>query len=292
MVHVKRWPQALALVLALAFALAGCAVPSGSGKADISMGFLPRMSVTSSEISNELKAVRDELRIIDEMIADKDLGLLDDDASSEASELTKSEVAFYMSILEEYNKRLNEAVSDIKSRKEPENRDMAELRKAETAQFELAGAVVEEYMQVLHYIQSLLDLAEQMEAIGKVDAANPAGMYEAINKAIEKAVTKLESSEAPSFLRSMNDNMIASLNELNDAVLYSLTAEDLDDPVRRNGAAYRMGILERKFARISADADADTEERREKLKQDIATVQNVNEGLSRWVQANLDKLEN
>ncbi len=292
MVHVKRWPQALALVLALAFALAGCAVPSGSGKADISMGILPRKSVTSPEISNELKAVRDELRIIDEMIADKDLGLLDDDASSEASELTKSEVAFYMSILEEYNKRLNEAVSDIKSRKEPDNRDMAELRKAETAQFELAGAVVEEYMQVLHYIQSLLDLAEQMEAIGKVDAANPAGMYEAINKAIEKAVTKLESSEAPSFLRSMNDNMIASLNELNDAVLYSLTAEDLDDPVRRNGAAYRMGILERKFARISADADADTEERREKLKQDIATVQNVNEGLSRWVQANLDKLEN
>lgn len=293
MIHVKKWPQTVALVLVLALAAAGCAAPAGrSSAANASMGIALMAPANRSEIAKELKAAREDLKIIDELIADEDLGLLEDESSSDSEEITESEVSFYMGILEKYDSRLKQALAEIKARPELDNKDMAELRKAEIAQFLLACDVVEEYMQVLHYMQSLLDLAAQMDAIGNVSATDPAGMYEEINQAIEKAVGKLKSSEVPSFLQSMNDNMIASLNEMNDAVLYSLIAEEIDDPVRRNGAAYRMGILERKFTRISADANADTEDRMKKLKQDVTTVQQVNEGLSKWVQANLDKLGN
>lgn len=293
MIHAKKWPQSVALVLVLALAAAGCTAPAGrSSAANASMGIALMAPANRSEIAKELKAAREDLKIIDELIADEDLGLLEDESSSDSEEITESEVSFYMGILEKYDSRLKQALADIKARPELDNKDMAELRKAEIAQFLLACDVVEEYMQVLHYMQSLLDLAAQMDAIGNVSATDPAGMYEEINQAIEKAVGKLKSSEVPSFLQSMNDNMIASLNEMNDAVLYSLIAEEIDDPVRRNGAAYRMGILERKFTRISADANADTEDRMKKLKQDVTTVQQVNEGLSKWVQANLDKLGN
>ncbi len=293
MIHADKWPQAVALVLVLALVVAGCTAPVGSGvAANASIGILAKAPANNGEITKELKSALEELKIIDELIADEDLGLLEDESSSDTEEITESEVTFYMDILEKYDSRLKKALTDLKARPELDNKDMAELRKAEIAQFVLAADVVEEYMQVLHYMQALLDLAAQMDAIGNVSATDPAGMYEEINQAIEKAVGKLKSSEVPSFLQSMNENMIASLNEMNDAVLYSLIAEEIDDPVRRNGAAYRMGILERKFTKVSADADADTEDRMKKLKQDVSTVQQVNEGLSKWVQANLDKLGN
>ncbi len=293
MIHAKNWPQVVSLVLVLALVLAGCAAPSGrSVAANASTGVLMAAAASSGEIVKELKAANEDLKIIDELIADKDLGLLEEESSSDTEEITESEITLYMGILDEYDKRLKQALSDLKARQELDNKDMAELRKAEIAQFLLACDVVEEYMSVLHYMQALLDLAGQMDAIGNVSATDPAGMYEEINQAIEKAVAKLKSSEVPSFLQSMNDNMIASLNEMNDAVLYSLIAEEINDPVRRNGAAYRMGILERKFTKITADANTDTEDRMKKLKQDVNTVQQVNEGLSKWVQANLDKLGN
>ena len=288
---MKRWPQTCALILALMLVLAGCRSASGSvAFASLSAGAAPSPS-DRSDIVNALKAAREDLKVIDDLIADGDLGLLEED-NADTAELTEEDVAAYMEALDKHKGKIQAALTEMMARPELKNEDMSDFRTAEIAQFELAGDVVEEFMQVLHYIQSLLDLADQMDAIGQVDAADPAGMYEAISQTIDEAIKDLKSNEVPTFLKSMNDNMITSLGEMNDAVLYSLVAEEISDPIRRNGAAYRMGILERKFERISVDAQTDTEERMQKLRDDIKKIQQVNEGLSRWVQDNLDRLAN
>lgn len=292
--HKKRWFPACALLLALALALAGCAgTASRPMAASLSAG-TPMLAMPSErgDVLNALKDAKEDLKVITDLIGDPDLALLEEEDTSDTSEMTDEDITFYLGILEEYDGRIKDALTEIKARPELEIDEIKLFRTAEIAQFELAGDVVTEYMQVLHYIQSLLDLSTQMESIGQVDAQDPAGMYEAISTAINSAIDDMKSNDVPTFLQSMNDNMVASLSEMNDAVLYSLIAEDINDPLRRNAAAYRMGILERKFTRISADAETDTDSRMEKLKGDVEKLQEVNEGLLKWIETNLDNLGN
>lgn len=289
--QMHRGKAVCSMVLIVLFVLAGCANASvGPAPAMLSARVLAPVSSEEAQILEYLETAKGDFAVIDTLIEDKDLGLMEEDTGT-GEEATAEDVSHYLGLLDTYRKNIEDKLTELKARVTPVNENIAFFKTAEVSQFELADDIVVEYMQVLNYIQSLLKMGEEMDQLSSVDTTDLEATYKAINQGITKAIEELKANEVPSFLKSMNDNMIASLNEMNDAVLYTLNAAAMNDPVRSDAAEYRMGILERKFTKISADADKDMEDRQAKLKNDLKNIQAVNKSLQKWVQDNIDKLK-
>jgi hypothetical protein len=288
MVLLVRRPQMIcSLVMVVVLLLSGCS------------GTNPQLTMVSASavagadsnavMVDYLQAAKEDFTSIDELIQDKDLGLLDEDTTGDEA-VTVETLQKYLGILSNYDTKISTRLDAIRQRETPNHPDIAAFKASELSEFEMAANVIEEYIQVLKYMKSLINMGAEMDKLGNVDTTDLEGTYKAISTGITQAIGELRNDDVPTFLLSMNDNMVTGLGEMNDAVLYTLNAAALTDPVRTDSAEYRLGILTRKFTKLSTDAQQDMNDRQTKLKSDVKGIKQTNDGLKNWVQLNIDKL--
>ena len=158
--------------------------------------------------------------------------------------------------------------------------------------FVLAGDLLSEYEQIMNYSSALITMGTNLESLNYYDANDLEGTYQTINNALVATVDLLKGQSVPSFLQNMNDNLIDALEQMNEAVLYTLQAVALNDPLRIDAAQYRMDILTRHFDKIIGSVDQDMSDRESKLEQEISKIQTTSNGLKDWVTQNIGQLEN
>lgn len=278
--------QAICVVMsAVLFVLSGC-----SG-ADPVAAEASASANETQEMLDYLQASRDDFKVIDELLEDESLGLLDE-SSSGGQEITADSLDLYLGILSDYDSRIDSNLAKIKKRPAPNHRDIAYFKTSEIAEFELSSAVVEEYIQVLKYFRFLLGMGDSMQNLGNIDitASNYKTQFEKVSKSITDATDELKNDDVPSFLKSMNDNMIAALDEMNNTVAYSLNAAELKDPLRADAAQYRMEILSRRLDKIITEYEQDMTSREAKLNGDVKNIKTKNDGLKDWLKTNIGRL--
>lgn len=283
-------PSAMTLLLILAAALSGCARVPNAAVA----GAPARLAAPASEKAEMLKYLKDaraDLKSIETVMADEDLGLTEDASQSEGEEMTEEDIKRYYELLDNYSYDIKDAIAAINARKTPDNADIAAFKAAELAEFQLTGELLDEYLQVLGYYELMTDVYGYIDEASKVQTDDFQAMYTAYNSAITKAIETLSGGDIPTCLKSVNDTMISALNDMNAAVLYVINSYALEDPLRQDAALYRWDILLRKFGTVSAGLEKDIEDRQAKLTADAKSVQNNNEGLAQWLDGNIDKLD-
>lgn len=287
--HTRLLSSAMVLFLILA-ALAGCARVPNTAVA----GAPAQFTVPASEKAGILKYLKDaraDLKIIDAVMTDKDLGMTEDASESEGGEMTEEDIKRYYELLDNYSFDIKDAIDAINARKTPENADIAAFKAAELAEFKLTGELLGEYLQVLGYYELMMDVYGYIDEASKVQTDDFQAMYTAYNSAITKAIATLSGGDIPSCLKSVNDTMISALNDMNASVLYVINSYALEDPLRQDAALYRWEILLRKFGTISTGLEKDIKERQAKLIADAKSVQSTNDGLAQWLDGNIDKLD-
>jgi hypothetical protein len=140
------------------------------------------------------------------------------------------------------------------------------------------------------YTASLMKVGAEMTQLGSVDTSNLEVAYRTISDSISGVIGELKAQDVPTYLKSFNDGFISLLTELNETMLYSVQAAALGDPVRLSAAQYRMGILMRLVAAISAESGQDLTDRQTKIQGDLKAIKTENDGLSGWVQQNIGRL--
>lgn len=238
-----------------------------------------------------LRASANDLKVVDDLLADKDLGLMEEEDPAGEEDVTIELLDWYLGILNDYSGKIDAAIAAMDTRQMPENEELKAYRDAAKDEFETVIDIIGEYVQVLEYERLLLQVGNDLDQLENADAADLQALFEAYNASLTKAIDDIGNANVPSFMQSANTNFAGVLGEMNDAVLYYLNAYAMDDPVRANAAEYRMGILERKIDRISAGFDQDMEEREDKLQQQLEAVKTKNDALAGWLQANIDKLD-
>lgn len=291
----RRLQTASALVLVMAFILAGCAgnvaAPANLAAANLAVKAPAAAPAGAAELLDYLKDAQGDLAVVDKLLADKDLGLTEDVDTSSEDTLTQEEIAQYSALLADYDTQVKSALAAVDGRATPADDQVAYFRAAETSELQLAQDMTEEYIQVLNYYNMMTDVENIMGGLGQVDINDLEGTYKAYNEAIGKAIDEINGSAIPSSLKSLNDNFVAALVEFNNAVLYMLQALSINDPLRLDAAMYRLGILQRNLDQIGNGLDDDLANRFKKLVADAKGMQQTNEGLKKWVQDNIDKLQ-
>lgn len=291
MVQAKRRFLVCLLALVLMLGAAGCSAASAAEKAqsDTKAAGQPDKSDRQA-ISDYLKAARIELELIDEIIADKELGILEEEVDSE-EELTVEQVAQYEKILSGYTGRIQTVLSAIDKRTAPDLSDILSFQTAEKAAFRTLDSILQEYGQALSYTGTLLTVFEDFENMENIQAADLQAVYDAYSAGIGTAIATLEAENVPSFFESFNQDFVDVLGQMDDAVFYMLSALAVDDPVRADAAGYLMEILGRRADEIGQRGVQDLTDREEMLKKDALAVQETSQGLKRWLDTNIDKLD-
>lgn len=282
----------VSFVLIAALALAGCSragvVPAPADAASLALA-VPAANDKAAMLKY-LQTAQEDFAIVDTLLADQDLGLLEEPDSSSSEDLTADEVTQYLTKLTDYTTQVKDTMDAIGTRLTPNNPDIAFFTAAELSELQLSSDILGEYTQVLNYYNMMLDVNNGLDKVGDVNTKDLEGTYKSYNDAITKAIDTLKNGDIPSCLKSMNDNFIAALSDMNDAVLYTLNAYSLSDPLRTASAAYRLGMLTRRVQMIGKGLQDDLIERQKKLLEDAKGIQKTNEGLKKWVQDNIDRL--
>lgn len=287
LIRPLRW---ICLLLACGLILAGC---SGT----MSAAFGPAVAAETLESADKdavlayFKLAEDDFLIVDYILADSDLDLLDQNTADDNEEVTLDSITRYLGILGGYQNSIAQIMADAPLRAVPEQEDLMKFRDSHQAMFEMAGSLLAEYEQILNYSYALITMGTNLETLGYYDENDLEGTYQTISAALTATIDLLKGQDVPTFLKNMNDNLIDALVEMDEAVLYSLQAAYLSDPLRLDSAAYRMDILTRRFDKIIASVDQDMSDRETKLAEEIGLIQQTNSGLKNWVAQNVDKLK-
>jgi hypothetical protein len=237
-----------------------------------------------------LQAAKEDLAEVDSLFADKDIGLLADDSSS-SEDVTSESLAKYADLLTSYDTRISDRLDALRTRTAPDNADIASCKAAEIDELEMVDSILKEYIQLMKYAGSILgilgDLGQMDEIAGLSD---PEAIYNSFNATINKALETLKGVVVPSFLKSTNETLVTSLNEINDAVLYAMQSAAIDDPVRSDAAFYRIDIWSRGFSKFGDDFLQDILSREATVTGDLKGIQAKNTALESWIQGNIDKL--
>lgn len=287
--HTRLLSSAMILLLILT-AFAGCArVPNTAVAAAPAQLAVPASE--KAEFLKYLKDARADLKVIDAVMTDEELGMTEDASDGEDGEMTEEALKRYYELLDNYSFDIKDAIDAINARKTPDNADIAAFKAAELAEFRLTGDLLDEYLQVLGYYELMMDVYGYIDEASKVQTDDYEAMYKAYNSAIQKAIETLSGGNIPTCLKSMNDTMISALNDMNASVLYVINSYALEDPLRQDAALYRWDILLRKFDTISKGLEKDIGDRQAKLIADAKNVQSTNDGLAQWLDGNIDKLD-
>ncbi|MEA4890709.1 MAG: hypothetical protein VB070_14725 [Clostridiaceae bacterium] len=282
-----RW---FILFLACGLILTGCV-----GQNIMAAAFEPQVIAAASNkapVLDYLNASLDDLKVIDNLLADADLDLMNQNTADDQEVVTADTITRYLGILAGYQSSVKEVLTAIDSRSTPNLEDLTRFRDSERAMFVLTGDLLAEYEQIMNYSSALITMGTNLESLNYYDANDLEGTYQTINNALVATVDLLKSQSVPSFLQNMNENLIDALEQMNEAVLYTLQAVALNDPLRIDAAQYRMDILTRHFDKIIGSVDQDMSDRESKLSQEIAKIQTTSNGLKDWVGQNVKQLEN
>lgn len=291
MVKTRRFITAILLALVLVLSAAGCggvtAGNQGTGK-----NGAPAQSETNEKqkIVDYLKAAKNDLTLIDEIMADKELGLLEEPDPESEEELTAELIEKYDGILKGYSARVKTTLESIGSRETPANPELRKFKTAETTVFETLDSILQEYIQTLSYAGTILDVTESLEGIENVYETDLQAIYNAISAGISEAIAKLEKANVPSFIESVNNDFIDALRQADDTVYYALSAVYIDDPLRIDAAEYLLEVFYRRVDRIVQGSVEDMGNRQKQLMEDSREVSKTADGLKRWLETNLTAL--
>jgi hypothetical protein len=288
MVLSKRGMIACLAALVMLLGVSGCmaAAAANKPKADTTASVQPTENV-NQETAEYLKAARGDLKLIDEIMADKDLSLLEEDTGSD-EDVTPEMLAKYEAILTGYTDRIHTALDDIAGRTAPNQPDIAKFQASETEAFKTLDSILQEYNQTLSYTGTFLEVYDSLSSLGSLGETDDLqAIYDALSTAIGDAIQKLQSAEVPSFIESFNKDFIDVLQQMNDAVYYTLSAAATDDPLRSDAGEYLLEILGRRADKIGQECTTDLTDREQKLQEDALAVQKTCDGLKSWLDANI-----
>lgn len=216
-------------------------------------------------------------------LAKEDLNILSDilveDELLDEAELTE-ELCIQ---IEGFKETISERLLQIKKRDVPKHPEFEIFQTNHIALFELSLEIFKEYNEITEYGNDLLDLISTLETTNTNDVTE---LYNQMNQMYTEAISQLEEIRAPSFLSNMHNNMIEVFKQTNDAVLYTLVALDLSDPVRLDAGAYMMDIAVRDMDKIVDKIDLDSTDRQKKIDADTLFVKDIMYGFNEW----LDKI--
>jgi hypothetical protein len=291
MAQSKRRIILYLLALVMAFGAAGCSVASASEKTQSGTRAAGKPEVNDNQIMLDyLKTARGELTLIDEITADKDIGLLEEETDSE-EELTAEQVEKYEKILSGYTDRIQTVLKDIDSRTAPDQPDIVNFQTSEKAAFQTLDSILQEYSQTLSYAGTLLMVKESFASLSIQETDDLQAIYDAFSASIGDAIAALEAEDVPSFVESYNQDFIDILKELDDAVYDMLSAQAVDDPVRTDAAGYLVEILQRRADEIGQKGMQDMADRVRKLSTDAQAVVTTCSGLKSWVDTNIGNFD-
>ena len=278
--------RCLALVgcLVLAISLGQLLLGSASGT--------PIAAAEASEreqVQTYLELALLELETIDAILADSELDLLEKESGGD-EELTELQIEHYRQLLTGYRASLSQVLSGLDSRQVPGLADLHLHRGAQQALFQATDDLLAEYEQILGYTAALLQMSISLENMAYYDENDLDATYQTISGAIQEALDSLSAADVPTFLTYVNINLADSLTQLDEAVLYTLQAAYIDDPVRIHAAAYRMDILMRHFDSLVAGIDQDIVGRQSKLIAEAEQIAQTADGLKAWLGQNISLL--
>lgn len=291
MVRPKR--RIIIGLLALVFVLgaAGCAAGSAAGQTDggTKAAGMP-VADENKEILDYLKASKSELELIDKILADKDLGMLEEESDTE-EEFTAEFLEKYQNILTGYSDQIQAVLSGIDRRTVPNMPDLVSFQAAEKHALQTLESILLEYGQTLSYAGTILQVSQSISDLENIQESELQAIYDAYSAGIGEAITALEAASVPSFLESFNENFINAFKQLDDTVFYSLSAVAIDDPLRADAGEYLMGIMVRNLDKISLGWEQDLTDRQDALREDALAVQKTNQGLMAWLDTNIAILD-
>lgn len=289
MTQLKRCIVVYLLIPVMIIALAACSPgPAACLAQNVVVPAAVPAAAGAKAMLDYLKAARGDLDLIDTIMADKDIGLLDESDSSE--EVTQDKLTHYEGILKGYSDQIHDILTGIEERTTPNHPDVEKFVTAEKTAFQTLDSILSEYNQALSYAGVILDVFDSVSSLSNTKETDLQKIYDAYNAKIKKAVKKLQETKAPSFLESTNQDVINALQQMDDAVLYALNAAAMDDPLRTDSAEYRIGILSRHFDSISKEWAKDLTDRQNKLREDSLAVQKTAKGLENWLDTNIAAL--
>lgn len=278
----------LCLILACCLLLAGC-----SGQGVLLSAFKPVVAAADSaerdQIVEYLGLAVQDLSVIDTILANSDLDLLDQGTGAD-EELTVPMIERYTLLLADYRSSVGSTRSAAATRLVPDQASLSLYQDAQDALFGLTDDLLAEYEQILNYSAALMQMGTNLESLEFYDENDLDATYQTISTAIQESVATLESIAVPTFLTYMNVNLTDALKQMDEAVLYTLQAAYLNDPLRLNAATYRMDILMRHFDGIIANVDQDMTDRQNKLTEEIVKISQTKDGLKTWASQNIDLL--
>lgn len=277
------------VAMAMTLGISGCAAAAAADKSSAKESEQPIVSDRQAVI-DYLKAAKSDLELIDEIMADKDLGLLEEETSSE-EDLTPELVEKYEGILTGYTDRIGAVLDDIDSRTTPALPDIESFRTAEKNVFQTLDSILQEYRQTLNYANTMLMVYEEFAGLENIQETDLQAIYDAYSTGIGNAIAALEAEDVPSFFESFNQDFIDVLKQLDEAVYYMLSALAMDDPVRLDAGGYLMGILQRRADELSQKGMQDLTDRVTKLSADSKDVVTTCEGLRNWLETNIGNLD-
>jgi hypothetical protein len=292
MQQTKRRVIVWLLVLAMALSVTGCTATAAAGQnqSDTKAADQPPAG-DKQAILDYLKAAKNDLKLIDEILADKDIGLLEEETASEGEELAPELIEEYEGVLSGYTDQIAASLSGISKRTAPNLPDIANFQAAEKAVFQTLDSILQEYSQTLSYASTILQVGEDISGLENIQETDLQAIYDAYSAGIGEMIAALEAASVPTFLASFNADFIEAFKQLDSTVYYALSAIAIDDPLRADAAEYLMGIMVRNVDSISQEWEQELADRQYMLSEDAKAVATTAEGLKSWLDTNIASLE-
>lgn len=291
--NVTTWLSCL-LILCLVLPLAGCAGQKGPASwqsRQVEVRADQNDSLDVEAVIAYFQQSTAAFTVLENLLNDPELDLLEQQPQTVVTDVTHEEIAGYQALIIQYQTNLDTVLQDLAARTVPAQPELDSYQTAMIAELQLAIELAVEYGQILAYTDALMTMGENMDALSDVSTDDPEVMYQAFNDGLSAAVDTMLNLSVPSFLENTNNNLISALEQMNSAVLYSLNAVYINDPLRMDAAEYRLDILTRRFDTVVDGIDQDMTDRETKLNEDIARLQETQAGLHDWVDQNMDRLQ-
>lgn len=241
-----------------------------------------------------LEDARNDFTAVDAMLGDKDLDLNDTSGDELEGDSLIQETQELMTKIADYKEQIDESIGKTSERDTLESEELKEFAMSERRCLELSSEMLGEYGQICNYMITLTNLGGEIDSISYLDFSdmqNLEAAYTSFQGIVDSVVTALKESNPPSFFKSVNDEFIAIFEELESSITYVLNAVLINDPLRMDAGIYRIQLLMmRKITKVSADSQQDISRRLEKLKHDLDTIKELDEGLKEWIDENLEMM--
>jgi hypothetical protein len=280
---MKVWKKtyAFAFMVALLFIFTAC-----TDAASFDM-----VNKENSAALDYLKQAQEDMESVHAVLKDPDLDLDDmDDEDADAEDATLDQMQSNLQKVTEYREGLEASIANASQMEVPELQELQDFAGSEIHCMQLMNDVLGEYAQAGNYVLMMLDISDKGNQV-QFNNNDLASSFQGVSDYVAGILEQLDATEPPSFLQSFHSNLIGLFTELNDSAGYLLSAVAIGDPLKTNAGLYRFNILSRNVESAITNVNADIERRTGKLKEDIKSVKAMDEGLTKWLYENIERLE-